>query len=203
MSAHQTRKMVDSMGLSLELKKKKNIKKVDEVPIYLCSLCCQQATEIVPGGLQTRFINCKLGYLTDGTQMRHRDNDKAICRGCRYKLKAQQNKFPNKNMKYKHCPFCRSHDPLGKPPVLCRMPRKKKPFAEAEILRIQKLNKEFKKEKLRRKQFFNARYGYICENEIMNERKFRPLKKYKDNEEIKRKKERILQNKIRLPRRRN
>jgi hypothetical protein len=201
MSAHQTKKIINSIGLSLEVKRKKNIKKVNEVSIHLCSLCCEQATEIGPDGLQTRFINCKLGYLTDGTQMRHRDNDKAICRVCGDKLKSQQNKCPNKNMKYKHCPFCRSHDPLAKPPVLCRMPRKKKPFAEAEILRIQKLNKEFKKEKLRRKQFFNARYGYICENEIMNERKFRPLKKY--NEEIKRKKSFFLQNKIRLPRRRN
>lgn len=194
MSAHQTKKLINAIGLSLEVKRKKNIKKVNEVSIHLCSLCCEQATEIGPDGLQTRFINCKLGYLTDGTQMRHRDNDKAICRVCGDKLKSQQNKCPNKNMKYKHCPFCRSHDPLAKPPVLCRMPRKKKPFAEAEFLRKQK-------QKQISDRVRNNINGYICENEIMNERKFRPLKKY--NEEIKRKKSFFLQNKIRLPRRRN
>ena len=202
MSVHQTNKLVDSIGLSFEPKKK--IKKKEssgystEVQTFhLCVICCLQATEISPSRrLQTKFLNCKLGYLTDGNQMRHNDNDKAICRTCRYKLKAQQIKFPN--IKDNHCPFCRSHNPLAKQPISCRMPRKKKPFAEAEIIRMRKLNNKLKREKMIRKQL----YGYFYEDDIMKEKKFRPLKIYKEKGRMKMINERILRNKIRTPKRR-
>jgi len=79
-----------------------------------------------------------------------------------------------------------------------RIPRKKKKtFAEAEFARIKKYKKEFKKEKLRRKLL----YGY-CSEYLINEKKFRHLKKYKEREEIKLINERNMKNLIRLPRRR-
>jgi len=202
MSSYQTENLKKSVDIFVEPKRKKYKRDNNEVnnpePCHLCCICAENATRLDESGeMNTRFINCKLGYLTDGKQKRHRDNDKAICLVCCNKLKAQQNKFQLRHMKLEHCPFCRSHDPLAKPPILCRMPRKKKTFAEAKNEKIKKLIKELNKEKKKRKKSF----GYFFEDEIMNEKKFSPLKKYKETEEIK--KNRIFQNKIRLPRRRN
>ena len=42
----------------------------------------------------------------------------------------QETPFLDKFKKKEHCPFCRSHDPLAKPPILLRMPKKKKTFAK-------------------------------------------------------------------------
>jgi len=197
MTSHETKKLEKLIGLCVEPKRKKYKKQKKDEPVYVCCICHEIATEGEPGEMTTKFINCKLAYLTDGKQKRHKDNDKAICKVCRSKLKEQQGKFPNRNMKNQHCPFCRSHDPLAKPPALCRMPRKKKSFIEAKKSKIKKLEKELKKEKKRRKQLF----GYFYEDEIMIQKKFRPLKIYREREEMK--KERIHYNKIRLPQRRN
>lgn len=75
----------------------------------------------------------------------------------------------------------------------------KKTFAEAAIERIKKLRKKLNLEKKRR----TEKNGCFFENEILNEKKFKFLKKHIQNEEIKINKEMSFKNRIRLPRRRN
>jgi len=157
--------------LKKRCKDAKDAKDAKDETIHLCVLCFEPATVCILGQLQTRFINCKLQYLTYGDQVKHRSNDKAICKTCRRKLKEQQNKFKKKE----HCPFCRSHDPLAKPPILLRMPKKKKTFAEAEFARIKKLSFDFKKEIQRRAQL----NGFVNKDDILTEPKFRLLLTFK------------------------
>ena len=193
--SHKTYLLLSDSEFSLRRKKIPNknpnkIKKNNEC-IHICVICAESATRIDTfGKFQTKFINCKLQYLTDGNQKRHRDNDKAICLTCCNKLKEQQRE--HRCDKNNHCPFCRSHNPLAKPTVLIRMPKKKKNFADAYSSRINKLNIEFIKE-LREKN----------RDEVMINIKFSPLFKYKKKEETKRNNAIILRNKIRLPKRRS
>jgi hypothetical protein len=182
--AHITSILLNSIESSIPLKKRCNKDTKDRVDakdktIHLCVLCFEPATVCVLGQLQTKFINCKLQYLTYGDQVKHRSNDKAICKKCRRKLKEQQNNFKFK--KKEHCPFCRSHDPLAKPPILLRMPKKKKTFAEAEFARIKKISFKFEQELQRRAQL-NV---FVNKDDILMEPKFRLLLTFKIKNERK------------------